>query len=100
MDFNNLLTPDHFEEIARQAECKTSEIKVFAIPDSLAINSWLTSTTEAAEMYKKYADEAGKPINNANSWDEFEGYGNRLILFPGGYGIWNTPFKKASQNRT
>lgn len=94
MDFNELLTNEHFAEISKLAKCEVSEIQVFAIPDSLAISYFLTSKSEARQHYKDYAEKAGKLVENPFSWDELKGYNNRLILFPGGFSVCATPFKK------
>lgn len=92
MNFDCLLTPAHFDYIAKVANCKTEEIQVWAIPDSLAISYWFTTKKEAGQMYKDYAKKKGKLINNPFSWNEFEGFKNRLILFPGGHAVQDTPF--------
>ena len=92
MNFDCLLTKEHFDYIVKVAKCKVEEIQVWAIPDTLAISYWFTSQEDATRYYKEYAEESGKLINNPFSWDEFEGFNNRLILFPGGRAVNNTPF--------
>lgn len=94
MNFNEVLTSEHLEAISKIGKCDVSEIQVFAIPDSLAISYLLTTKEQAGQYYREYAGREGKLIENPFSWDEFEGYNNRLILFPGGHAVCSTPFKE------
>lgn len=92
MNFDKELHEKELIEISKLAECEVSEIQVFAIPDTLAISFLISTRKEAKEMYIQYAAEKGKRIQNPASWDEFQGYNNRLILLPNGYGVCDTPF--------
>lgn len=92
MDFNQVLTQAHLDYICAEAMCKEEEIEVWAIPDTLAISYWFTTVLQATQYYKEFAEENGKRINNIFSWDEFEGFNNRLIIFPKGHAVCDTPF--------
>ncbi|OQA38688.1 MAG: hypothetical protein BWY51_00827 [Parcubacteria group bacterium ADurb.Bin316] len=64
MNFNELLTEAHFAEISELVKCSVSEIQVFAIPYSLAINYLFMTKGEARISYERYAEKKGKLVKN------------------------------------
>lgn len=91
MTYDRELSAKDLINLSKVAKCEVSEIQVFAIPDTLALNSWINSVSDSVKLYRTYAAEHGKSILNPNSWKEFKGFKYRLLLFPKGYSVCEVP---------